>query len=100
MDSAKVLQLKEEISALKQRVQAARSAIDNNSVTCMISNSICGYVVRSVSSQGNFDMKHFEIKQRRFLKGHFGKVYCMQWSCDSNHLASVSQVLNCLNYEC
>jgi len=30
-------------------------------------------------------------KQRRILKGHFGKIYAMHWSQDSRHLVSASQ---------
>lgn len=32
-----------------------------------------------------------ELKQRRILKGHFGKIYAMHWSADSKHLVSASQ---------
>jgi guanine nucleotide-binding protein G(I)/G(S)/G(T) subunit beta-1 len=31
------------------------------------------------------------IKQRRMLKGHFGKIYAMHWAEDSKHLVSASQ---------
>jgi len=31
------------------------------------------------------------LKQRRILKGHFGKIYAMHWSSDSRHLVSASQ---------
>lgn len=31
------------------------------------------------------------LKQRRVLKGHFGKIYAMHWSADSKHLVSASQ---------
>jgi len=31
------------------------------------------------------------IKQRRILKGHFGKIYALHWSSDSRHLVSASQ---------
>lgn len=32
-----------------------------------------------------------QIKQRRILKGHFGKIYAMHWSDDSKLLVSASQ---------
>jgi len=32
-----------------------------------------------------------QMKQRRILKGHFGKIYAMHWSSDSRHLVSASQ---------
>lgn len=31
------------------------------------------------------------MKQRRILKGHFGKIYAMHWGGDSKHLVSASQ---------
>lgn len=31
------------------------------------------------------------IKQRRMLKGHFGKIYALHWAQDSRHLVSASQ---------
>ena len=32
-----------------------------------------------------------QIKNRRTLKGHFGKIYAMHWAMDSKHLVSASQ---------
>lgn len=32
-----------------------------------------------------------ELKMRRKLQGHFGKVYAMHWASDSRHLVSASQ---------
>jgi WD40 repeat protein len=32
-----------------------------------------------------------DLKQRRILRGHFGKIYQMHWSTDSKHLVSASQ---------
>ncbi len=32
------------------------------------------------------------VKQRRVLKGHQGKVLCMDWSADKRHIVSSSQV--------
>lgn len=31
------------------------------------------------------------LKQRRILKGHFGKIYAAHWSSDNRHLVSASQ---------
>jgi len=31
------------------------------------------------------------LRQRRILKGHFGKIYALHWSMDSRHLVSASQ---------
>ena len=34
----------------------------------------------------------FTMKPRRVLKGHQGKVLCMDWSTDKRHVVSSSQV--------
>jgi len=34
----------------------------------------------------------FTMKPRRVLKGHQGKVLCMDWSTDKRHIVSSSQV--------
>jgi len=31
------------------------------------------------------------LRQRRILKGHFGKIYALHWASDSRHLVSASQ---------
>jgi len=31
------------------------------------------------------------LRQRRILKGHFGKIYALHWAADSKHLVSASQ---------
>jgi len=36
-------------------------------------------------------LSNIPIKQRRVLKGHQGKVLCMDWSCDKRHIVSSSQ---------
>jgi len=35
----------------------------------------------------------FPMKTRRVLKGHQGKVLCMDWSTDKRHVVSSSQVV-------
>lgn len=37
------------------------------------------------------------MKVRRILKGHQGKVLCMDWSTDKRHLVSSSQVTRILS---
>lgn len=39
----------------------------------------------------SFPHASIQLKQRRILKGHFGKIYAMHWSSDSRHLVSASQ---------
>jgi guanine nucleotide-binding protein G(I)/G(S)/G(T) subunit beta-1 len=41
--------------------------------------------------QKNIPAAKCDIKQRRILKGHFGKIYAMHWASDSKHLVSASQ---------
>jgi guanine nucleotide-binding protein G(I)/G(S)/G(T) subunit beta-1 len=36
-------------------------------------------------------LSKLNIKMRRILKGHFGKIYAMHWSQDKRHLVSASQ---------
>ena len=33
----------------------------------------------------------YVLKQRRILRGHFGKIYAMHWASDTRHLVSASQ---------
>ena len=40
-------------------------------------------------------IQNFSAKARRILKGHQGKVLCMDWCSDKRHLVSSSQV-NCV----
>jgi len=44
-----------------------------------------------VCAQRNISPAVCNLKQRRMLKGHFGKIYAMHWSEDSKHLVSASQ---------
>jgi len=37
------------------------------------------------------DESHLTMRDRRVLRGHFGKIYALQWSTDSKHLVSASQ---------
>merc|ERR1719245_390786 len=43
------------------------------------------------SQQAHLSDMSVELKQRRILKGHFGKIYAMHWCSDSLHLVSASQ---------
>lgn len=44
------------------------------------------------NATGNRQTASLNLKQRRLLKGHFGKIYAMHWSSkDSIHLVSASQ---------
>jgi len=45
----------------------------------------------STFANGKCEQPKTEFRQRRLLKGHFGKIYAMHWSSDSRHLVSASQ---------
>ena len=44
-----------------------------------------------VVSQRLDSLQQFNMKPRRVLKGHQGKVLCMDWSSDKRHIVSSSQ---------
>jgi guanine nucleotide-binding protein G(I)/G(S)/G(T) subunit beta-1 len=44
-----------------------------------------------LAGQRNVVAAKCDMKQRRILKGHFGKIYAMHWASDSKHLVSASQ---------
>lgn len=45
----------------------------------------------AAESAGKVHLDIANVKQRRILKGHFGKIYALHWSSDSRHLVSASQ---------
>ena len=51
------------------------------------------YVPVCVVSERLESVQQLNIKPRRVLKGHQGKVLCMDWSSDKRHIVSSSQVL-------
>jgi len=71
---------KREIHQLKQQIDRAREQTDE---TILAEISATNNAQRSSSIQ---------LKTRRILKGHFGKIYALHWSAaDSRHLVSASQ---------
>ncbi|XP_077556596.1 guanine nucleotide-binding protein subunit beta-5 [Haemaphysalis longicornis] len=69
--------LTREIEQLKARLEEERKKINDVSVT-----SLAGAVE---------PLKELNIKLRRVLKGHQGKVLCSDWSQDKRHIVSSSQ---------
>jgi guanine nucleotide-binding protein subunit beta-5 len=52
------------------------------------------YVILVFKAASKVDpITNFSMKQRRHLKGHQGKVLCMDWSTDKRHIVSSSQVM-------
>lgn len=43
------------------------------------------------SGSGSYVKPDCALKNRRVLKGHFGKIYAMHWATDNRHLVSASQ---------
>lgn len=53
---------------------------------------VCINAVVDVATQMGVHKASLQMKQRRILKGHFGKIYALHWSAaDSRHLVSASQ---------
>jgi len=71
---------KQEIAALKEKIASVRTEPDQQFLASVASR-------RPLSGTG----KPCDLRQRRILKGHFGKIYAMQWAADSRHVVSASQ---------
>lgn len=72
---------KEKIDQVKKEIESIRKQISD------IRSQDSGTHLRE--TKGN--PLSVALKQRRVLKGHFGKIYAMHWSADSKHLVSASQ---------
>jgi guanine nucleotide-binding protein G(I)/G(S)/G(T) subunit beta-1 len=78
--AAEIEKCKKEISELKDKIEKHRGdpeAMDQPLAQLATKQSLPKVAVN--------------MKQRRILKGHFGKIYAMHWSSDSRHLVSASQ---------
>lgn len=53
---------------------------------------MCHYVIVTIVAQRLESLQPLNIKTRRVLKGHQGKVLCMDWCADKRHIVSSSQV--------
>jgi len=69
---------KKECDDLRKKIDALRGDEDEN------------YLQVAADSKG-IDHCSLNIKTRKVLKGHFGKIYAMHWSSDSKNLVSASQ---------
>lgn len=70
---------RQQVAALQQKIDSIRSQQDDDYSPLF-------------SAGGSGPVKlDSQMKQRRILKGHFGKIYAMQWSADNKHLVSASQ---------
>jgi len=80
--------LKEDYEKAKAKVAQLRSQIEK------LRNSEDEQALLQVAQEnGHGEGSMCDLKQRRILKGHFGKIYAMHWKSgkDSQHLVSASQ---------
>jgi guanine nucleotide-binding protein G(I)/G(S)/G(T) subunit beta-1 len=70
---------KKEIAELKEKIEKHRGDADGDQP------------LAEVSAKKNVPKVNVALKQRRILKGHFGKIYALHWAADSRHLVSASQ---------
>lgn len=78
-NAADIEQCKNEIAALKDQIEALRGDPEGEQA------------LRKTAGDIGVNGVNVTMKQRRILKGHFGKIYAMHWSSDSRHLVSASQ---------
>lgn len=71
-------EIKEQCESIRKQIEGLRKDEDEK-------------ILMNLASQKGVNAAHSELKQRRILKGHFGKIYAMHWSADSKHLVSASQ---------
>jgi len=76
--TAEIEACKLEIQSLKQKLQQLRGDPDGEQPLALASRK------KGVQLSAS-------LRQRRILKGHFGKIYALHWSMDSRHLVSASQ---------
>jgi guanine nucleotide-binding protein G(I)/G(S)/G(T) subunit beta-1 len=79
---SELVAVKKQISGLLSRVENMRG--DQDAEVQPLSQA--GHKTRPIVMK-----KANAIALRRTLRGHFGKVYAMQWSSDSRHMVSASQ---------
>jgi len=78
--SAEIEACKKEIAELKDRIDKHRGDADS-----------AEQPLGEAAVSKNVAKVQVGLKQRRILKGHFGKIYAMNWAADSRHLVSASQ---------
>jgi guanine nucleotide-binding protein G(I)/G(S)/G(T) subunit beta-1 len=71
---------KQEINELKDKIAEARGDPEG-----------AEQPLAELAQSKNKNAAAAPFKQRRILKGHFGKVYAMHWAADNRHLVSASQ---------
>jgi len=83
-----ILRCRREIEELKREIQQLRGSDDGDDKDSKMPAPLVHYVGQNAPSISD---STGHIKQRRVLKGHFGKIYAMHWSDDNKQLVSASQ---------
>lgn len=76
----RIQQARRTAESLKKQIEATRKEKNNGD----LAKAAAASPIASSAVGAN-------IRQRRVLRGHFGKVYAMHWSTDDTHLVSASQ---------
>jgi len=77
----------EKITAAKKQVESLKKQMDSAKTTKMEGYNGIAEIAKDKKPPALCGLP----KCRKVLKGHFGKVYAMHWSGDSQHLVSASQ---------
>jgi len=77
----------DQIEACKRQIVELRSAIDQQRTDPENPDQ----PLSEAASNKSVPKVTVSLKQRRILKGHFGKIYAAHWATDSRHLVSASQ---------
>lgn len=84
IESVRSENVAESIEALSREAEQLKAKLDEE-------RSKLSDVDLTVVAQRLESMTNFTMKPRRVLKGHQGKVLCMDWSADKRHMVSSSQ---------
>lgn len=77
----------QQIEQLKQQCESLRHKIEEHKE----SNHSEENILSTTGSRKGIQASSLALQQKRILKGHFGKIYALQWSKDSHKLVSASQ---------
>lgn len=80
MKEQDIEQCKKDISDFKHKIEQHRGDPEGQDQPLL-----------ELASNKNLQPVQANLRQRRILKGHFGKIYAMHWANDSKHLVSASQ---------
>ncbi|KAM3858367.1 guanine nucleotide-binding protein G(I)/G(S)/G(T) subunit beta-3b [Diretmus argenteus] len=76
-EKAEIDALKKECDGLRTKIEAARKAVNDTTM--------------SAAASGVDSLGKVTLKQRKNLKGHLAKIYSLHWAADSRQMVSASQ---------